>query len=208
MLLAKSRILAGIAIVSVVAVSVPQAAYAVGCADGSAPVSGGSIASGGIQPFGLLTDSSQLAKYTLVSTATDLAMQVIDDQQNTVCDTALSGAGNPTCSWMPVSGASYTVQVMRPATPAAIAVATAPPAQVSNTSSGSSSNSSGASNSEDTFSTGVNINTADGGTDGASGAAADGPPAVTETSNIVVDGAAQGIGVDTEDFSVCQVQSN
>jgi hypothetical protein len=50
-------------------------------------------------------------------------MIVTDDQQNVACQTQLAVTGHLSCSWMPVSGATYTVTVMRPASPDAIAAA-------------------------------------------------------------------------------------
>lgn len=180
MLRAKSRILAGIAIVSVVAASVPEAAFATeGC-------NSGSIAVGGIQSFNPVIDNADLAKFSLVTDASGLTMQVIDDQNTTICDTAIWVGGNPTCSWVPVVGASYTVQVLRPASPAVLESAAAPSAPAGGSSSSSSSSSSSASSS--------------------AGTSSSAPPA--EGDNVAVDGTQPGVGGPEATFDVCSVQSN
>ena len=182
MLRAKSRILAGIAIVSIVAASVPEAAFATeGC-------SSGSVAVGGIQSFNPAIEDPNLATFKLVSDVSGLTMQVIDEQSTTICDTAIYAGGSPTCSWVPVVGASYTVQVLRPASPAVLESAAAPSAPTGGTSSSSSSSASSSSSSSSSDS-----------------GSASAPPA--EGDNVAVDGTQPGVGGPEVSFEVCSVLS-
>ena len=115
MLFARKRILAGIVVVSAVAWVVPEAAYAVeGCTSGS-------VALGGVQTYQYTLDSTQMAKLTLSSASDSLTMHVVDDQSNVACETSLPNSGHQVCSWQPASGATYTVQVLLPASAATLA---------------------------------------------------------------------------------------
>ena len=118
MLFARARILTGIMVVGVVAFGGPVAAQA-------ASVNTGTVADGGLVSFTPAIDNEQWAQFELDSAATDLTMQVVDDQNNVICQTSLPNSGTQICGWMPTNGAAYTVQVMRPASAAAIAAASA-----------------------------------------------------------------------------------
>ena len=115
---AGARILAGIVVVGVVAVAVSETANA-------QTVNSGSVANGGLQSFNYTLDPTQWAQFELDSTAADLTMLVVDDQNSIVCQTSMPNSGNQNCGWMPVAGVVYTVQVQRPASEAAIAAAAA-----------------------------------------------------------------------------------
>jgi len=115
---AGARILAGIAVVGAVAFGGPQAAEA-------DVVGQGSLALGGLVTFTPAVDSTQFAQFEVNSSATDLTMMVSDDQNTIVCQTTVTTLGSQSCGWVPVSGANYTVYVMRPASADAIAAAQA-----------------------------------------------------------------------------------
>jgi hypothetical protein len=105
---AGARILTGIMLVGAVAAAQPGIAYAQSC-------NGGSANAGDVQPFNPTIDYTQLAQFTLDSAGADITMLVVDDQNNVACDASAIMASHLSCNWMPVQGASYTVQVMRPA---------------------------------------------------------------------------------------------
>lgn len=105
---AGARILTGIMMAGVAALAQPEAAFAQACNGGSANV-------GDVQPFTPAISYSQLAQFTLDSSGADITMLVVDDQNNVACDASAVMASHLSCNWMPVQGASYTVQVMRPA---------------------------------------------------------------------------------------------
>ena len=102
------RILSRIVLVGAVFAAEPEVAFAQSC-------NGGSANPGDVLPVTLSLDNSQLAQYTLDSAATDISMLIVDDQSNVACDTSMVSANHLSCNWMPVPGATYTVQVMRPA---------------------------------------------------------------------------------------------
>ncbi len=105
---ASTRILAGIVFISSTAGLVPQVAYA-------EPVcSNGTIAVGATEKFTFNLDSSMRAHFTLDADKQDVAMQIVDDAKNVACRTSLPNPGHQTCGWMPVDGAVYTVNIIRP----------------------------------------------------------------------------------------------
>jgi len=104
---AGAKILSGIMLVGAVIVAQPVAAYAQSC-------NGGSANAGDVLPFNPAIDYSQLAQFTLDSSATDVSMLIVDDQNNVACDTSQISANHLSCNWMPSAGATYTVQVLRP----------------------------------------------------------------------------------------------
>jgi len=105
---AGAKILTGIMLVGAVVAAQPGIAYAQSCNSGSANV-------GDVQPINPTIDYTQLAQFTLDSSGADITMLVVDDQNNVACDASAIAASHLSCNWMPVQGASYTVQVMRPA---------------------------------------------------------------------------------------------
>ena len=109
---AGAKFLTGIMVAGVVALAQPGAAFAQVCNSGTANA-------GDVQPFTPAIDYSQLAQFTLDSSGSDITMLVVDDQNNVACDASAIAASHLSCNWMPVQGASYTVQVMRPAPAAA-----------------------------------------------------------------------------------------
>jgi len=111
MLFAGARILTGIVIVGGLIAGQETAAFAQSCNSGTANV-------GDVLPVTLSVDSSQLAQFTLDTSGTDITMLIMDDQNNIACDTSTISASHLSCNWMPVSGATYTGQVMRAAAPA------------------------------------------------------------------------------------------
>ena len=123
---ARTRILAGIALIGSTAALVPEAAIADGIC------SSGAVAAGGVQSFNYNLDSSLRAQFTLDTAATDVAMQIVDNSNNVACQTALPNPGHQSCSWTPIGGVTYTVNVLRPvAQQAADPAASAPVESIS-----------------------------------------------------------------------------
>jgi hypothetical protein len=117
MAIAGWKTLGSVVLVGAMAAALPQVAFAVeGC-------QGGKIAAGGVEVFNFGVD--QFAQFSLDSSAKDLSMLAIDDQGNVVCETPIPNTGHQVCTWLPQSGASYTLQVLRPASQADIAAAQA-----------------------------------------------------------------------------------
>ena len=81
----------------------------------------GSVALGQFKASSYVLDSAEMAQFTLDSTALDLALVVKDDQENVACESSTTVSGHLACSWMPDSGVTYSVQVLRPATDAQLA---------------------------------------------------------------------------------------
>ena len=104
MLFAGARILTGIMMVGAVAASLPEAAYAQSCNNGS-------LAAGDVKSFSYTLDADRAAQFTLDNVANDMSLLVVDDQSNVVCETSISDAGAQSCSWQPMAGAVYTAQV-------------------------------------------------------------------------------------------------
>ena len=117
---AVARILSGIVVVGAVAFGGAGAAQAQALTQ---VVGQGSLALGGLMTFTPPVDTTQFAQFEVDTTATDMTIMVTDDQHNIVCQTSLPNSSTQTCGWLPVSGASYTVSVMRPASAEAIAAA-------------------------------------------------------------------------------------
>ena len=105
---ASTKILVGIALISSIAGSFPQAAYAEPICNSA------TLAVGGSHSFEFAIDDTMRAHFTLESDQQDVALQINDQDGNIVCKTALPNPGYQTCGWMPEAGATYSVATLRP----------------------------------------------------------------------------------------------
>ena len=140
MSVASGKALLGIAFIAVAFAVTPEAAFAQACPSGGIVIGAGSVAAGGTATYTYTPDYTQMAHYWLDNMPGNLTMQVLDENQNIVCETPSSNTGSQMCVWQPAMGEVDTVNIMQPATQATIAAAAGTVSTTSAAATGNSAN--------------------------------------------------------------------
>jgi hypothetical protein len=140
MSVASGKTLLGIAFVAVAFAAAPQAAFAQACPTGGIVIGAGSVAAGGTASYSYTPDYTQMAHYWLDNVPGNLTMQVLDENQNIVCETPSSNTGSQMCVWQPAMGEVDTVNIMQPASQTAITAASGTASTTSAAATGNSAN--------------------------------------------------------------------
>jgi len=125
MYFANIKTLAGIVFVAAALAALPETANAQSCPSDSAVIASASVASGGTASYSYTPDDTQMAHVWLDNVPGNLTMQIVDANNNIVCETPSTNTSAQTCAWQPASGEVDTVNIMQPVSQSIISAAVA-----------------------------------------------------------------------------------